>query len=127
MENEKMFEMATRNKMRFPYKGEASVEDLWDLSVENLDSVYKVLNSEAKQVKEDSLLDTRTEENKELDLKIKIVKHIVQVKLDEKEMKLLAKGKREEKQKLMKILASKQDEELAGKSSEEIQKMIDEL
>ena len=40
-----MFEIAARNKFRFPFKGMISTEDLWDLSVENLDNVFKTLNS----------------------------------------------------------------------------------
>ena len=43
-----MFEVATREKMRFPFKGMISVEDLWDLSVQNLDKVFKTLNSQRK-------------------------------------------------------------------------------
>ena len=58
--NEKMFETAVRTKMRFPFKGVVSVEDLWDLSVENLDTVYKTLNSELKKATEESLLNTKT-------------------------------------------------------------------
>ena len=46
MKNEKIFEMATRTKMRFPFKGMVSTEDLWELSVKDLDAVFKVLNSQ---------------------------------------------------------------------------------
>ena len=46
-----MFEIATRNKFRFPFKGVISTEDLWDLSVESLDNVFKTLNSEMKKQK----------------------------------------------------------------------------
>ena len=52
MEAGKLFETATRNKMRFPFRGMISVEDLWDLSLTNLDSVFKTLNAEAKKSEE---------------------------------------------------------------------------
>ena len=127
MSNEKMFEFAVRNKMRFPFKGLVSVEDLWDLPLESLDSVFKTLNSQAKQIKEQSLLDTKSKEDEILDLQIEIVKHIVQVKLDERNKRLQAKEKKEKKAKLMAVLADKQDQELLNKSPEEIQAMIDQL
>ena len=43
-----LFEIATRNKYRFPFKGWISTEDLWDLSVQNLDGIFKTLNKEFK-------------------------------------------------------------------------------
>jgi hypothetical protein len=122
-----LFEMATRKKFRFPFKGMISVEDLWDLSVQNLDTVFKALNAEAKQVKEDSLLATKSTEDTILDAKIEIVKHIVKVKLEEAEQRQEAAAKREQKRRLQELIATKQDEALQGKSIEELQAMMNAL
>ena len=124
---EKMFEYATRNKIRFPFKGLISVEDLWDLSLTNLDSIYKTLNKQVKQSEEESLLNTMTTVDKELDVQIAIVKHIVAVKLAEQEAREKASAKKAQKQKIMAIIASKQDEALQNSSIEDLQKMLDEL
>lgn len=48
MEANKMFEVAVRNKFRFPFKGVISVEDLWDLSVQQLDGIFKTLKSQGQ-------------------------------------------------------------------------------
>lgn len=124
---EKMFEYATRNKVRFPFKGLISVEDLWDLTLTNLDSIYKTLNKQVKQSEEESLLNTKTTVDKELDVQIAIVKHIVEVKLAEQEAREKASAKKAQKQKIMAIIASKQDEALQNSSVEDLQKMLDEL
>ena len=122
-----IFEVATRNMYRFPFKGTSNVEDMWQISVKELDSVFKVLNSELKQVKEESLLEIKTQQDQELDIKIAIIKHIVKVKQEEAEKQLQAKSIKEQKQKLMEIYASKKDEETLKKSPEEIKAMIDAL
>jgi hypothetical protein len=126
-ENMNMFEVAVRNKYRFPFRGMVSVEDLWYLGVEDLDSVFKALNSQLKQVKEESLLDTRTKQDEELLTKIEIVKHIVGVKLAEKEKRVKAKEQREKRQRIMEIMSAKQDSALQEKSLDELSKMLDEL
>lgn len=125
--SEKMFEVAVRSKMRFPFKGVVSVEDLWDLSVKDLDSVFKTLNSQVKQAKEESLLDTKSKEDEVLDFQIEIVKYIVKVKQEEEVARLNARVKREQKQKIMSILSVKQDEDLQNKSAEELQAMLESL
>ena len=122
-----MFEIATREKYRFPYKGQIGVEDLWDLSVGELDKIYKALNREAKQINEESLLAAKSKEDKVLDNKINIIRHIVSVKLDEIANAKAAHERREQKQKIMAILANKQDEELRGKSADELKAMLAEL
>ena len=124
---ENMFEFATRNKMRFPFKGQISVEDLWDLRVEDLDTVFKSLNKQVKQTKEESLLTTKTTEDTILDTQIAIVKYIFDVKVQEANARLIEKERKEQKQKIMSILATKQEQELQNKSVEELQKMLDEI
>jgi len=127
MANVNIFEVAIREKFRFQFKGLISVEDLFDLNVKELDSVFKTLNSQLKQVKEESLLDTKTQQDQELDMKIEIVKYIVKVKLDEENVRLQVKEQKAKKQKIMEILSTKQDESLKNMSQAELQKMLDEL
>ena len=122
-----IFEYATRNKVRFPFKGMISVEDLWDLSLPNLDSIYKTLNKQVKQSEEESLLDTKTDVDTELEVQIDIVKYIVSVKLAEQETRETARTKRERMQKIMSIIAAKQDEALKNSSIDDLKKMLDEL
>lgn len=115
-----LFEFATRNKLRFPYKGNISVEDLWELSIKDLDSVFKTLNSQVKQANEESLLSTKTKEDEILDIKIKIVKYIFSVKKEEMAAKLLEKENKEKRQRLLQIKAQKEDEALMNMSLEEL-------
>ena len=127
MEAGKLFETATRNKMRFQFRGMISVEDLWDLSLTNLDSVFKTLNAEAKKSEEESLLETKSKENEELSNKIEIVKYIVNIKLEEKKTRENARKNAEMKQRLLEIKAKRQDAALENMSDEDLDKMLAEL
>ena len=127
MDANKMFEVAVRNKFRFPFKGVISVEDLWDLSVQQLDSIFKTLKSQEQKAQEESLLDTRTPEDEALKTKIEIIRYIVTVKLDEAKQAERAKENRDQKQKILGILAEKQDADLRNKTPEELQAMLNQL
>lgn len=122
-----IFEYAVRNKVRFPFKGMISVEDLWDLSLTNLDSIYKTLNKQIKQSEEESLLITKTNVDTELEVQIAIVKHIVSVKLEEQDAREKAAAKKAQKQKIMAIIATKEDEALQNSSVDDLRKMLNEL
>lgn len=122
-----IFEYAVRNKIRFPFKGVISVEDMWDLSLANLDSIYKMLNKQVKQSEEESLLTTKTNVDTELEIQIAIVKHIVSVKLEEQDAREKAAAKKVQKQKIMSIIATKEDEALQNSSVDDLKKMLDEL
>lgn len=127
MEVNKMFEVAVRNKFRFPFRGTISVEDLWDLSVQQLDGIFKTLKSQEKKVQEESLLDTRTPEDEILMTKIEIIKYIVNVKLSEARQAERARELHDQKQKILGILADKQDEDLRNKTPDELRAMLEQL
>lgn len=122
-----LFEVATRRKYRFPYRGSVSVEDLWDLRITDLDAVFKTLNAEAKKVSEESLLESKTKEDEELSDKIAIIRHVVSVKLEEKKVRENEKANREMKQKLLAIKAKREEAALENISDEQLDKMISEL
>ncbi len=122
-----MFEKATREKVRFNYKGQCSVEDLWDLHVEALDTIYKELNASLKATQEESLLETKTTADVTLELQISIVKHIVEVKIAEKKASADKVKNAAKRQRLLALIAKKQDGILEATDIADLQKMADEL
>lgn len=122
-----LFEVATRANYQFPFRGMINVIDLWDLSLTNLDSVFKALNAEAKKHEEESLLNAKSTEGEEISNKICIIKYIVSVKLAEKKAREDAKKNAEMKQRLLEIKAKRQDAALENMSDEELDKALAEL
>jgi len=123
-----MFEKASKLKLRFGFKGQISVEDLWDLNQDDLDTIYTALNKEKKSSDgEFSLKKTRSNEDSVLQLKLDIVKRVFEVKEDEKLKRIERVNRQAKKKELEAILVTKKSQEHSGKSPEELQKMIDEL
>lgn len=129
-----MFEKATRLKLRFnSKKGLLSTEDLWSLPLRgvgtnvDLDEVAKAVHQELKDSEEVSFVAPVSASNTTAQLKMDIVKHIIAVKLAEKEVAEKAREVKEKKQKIMSIIAQKQDESLMSASVEDLQKMLDTL
>lgn len=125
MSIENLFEGAARAKYRFPFRGVITTEDLWDLSLQDLDRVFKTLNAEAKQTQEESLLKVKDEHSEILERKIEIIKHIVSVKQAEAEAVQDAANRKAQKQHIMEIIAKKEDDALANMSLDELKKMVD--
>lgn len=126
-----IFEYATRNKLRFNFKGLISVEDLWKLSIEDLDSIFKSYNKQKKELdNEESLIDTKTikpYQVTDLDIKIDILKHIATVKTQERNAQLAAEVKAQKRQQIMQLITDKENAELRDKSKEELTQMLAEL
>lgn len=122
-----LFEVATRENYLFPFKGMINVIDLWNLSLTNLDSVFKTLNVEVKKSEEESLLNAKTKEDEELTNKIEIIKYIVSKKLAEKEARENEKKNKEKRQRILEIKAKRQDEALENMSDEDLDKLLADL
>lgn len=123
-----MFEKASRVKLRYSTnRGVLSVEDLWDLSLEQLDPIAINLNKRLKESQTESFIKTRTKDTTELELKFNIVKHIIDVKLQEQEERTVAAEKKAKRQKILDLMAKKQDAELESKSYEELAKELEAL
>jgi hypothetical protein len=122
-----LFERATKQKIRFQYKGQCSVEDLWDLPVEELDGIYQVLRSEQKDACGESLIRKPTVATTKLNLKVDLVKHIVGVKLQEVEARKARAENKLRKGRIAAILAQKQDQKLMDMSEEDLQKELENL
>lgn len=127
METNKLFEYASRNKLRFnTSKGVLSTEDLWDLSLESLNIMAKSLNKQMKANEEEDFINSsrRTKSEVELEYKFELVKYIIKVKLEEKDKREKAAAKRSYVNRLKSKLMEAEDKELNSKSAEELKKMI---
>lgn len=122
-----LFEIATRNRYRFNYKGVMTVEDLWSLRVEDLDAIFKMLNRQKKTADEDSLLATKSAEDQDLANKIDIVRYIVSVKLAEATERVSAAEKKAQRDKILEIVAKKKDKALEDMGIEDLMKKLEEL
>jgi len=121
-----MFEKASKIKLRFPFKGAISVEDLWDLSDKELDTIYRVVSKELKSLADDSLLEKKSG-GSILELQVGIIKHIYTAKQEEIARKTKASAKREQIRQLRDIIAQKENTALSETSLEDLKKMLAEL
>ena len=130
MDNVNMFEFASRNKLRFEtVNGILSVEDLWDLPLTstrraNLDDIAKELNRKIKESSEESFV-TPKAADKESAVAFEIVKHVIGVKMAENEAVRVSAEKKRQRERILEIIAQKQDEELKGKGLEELKSLLD--
>lgn len=121
-----LFEIASREKYRFPYKGLISVEDLWDLTLPQLDGVYKALSKEVKTQGEDSLM-AEAITDKKLSNMIEIVKYIFSVKQQEADARKTASENKKKRERIAEVLAQKEDEALHNMSTDELKKLMTDL
>ena len=122
------FEKASRLKLRFnSNKGLLISEDLWDLPLTQLNSIAKTLNKELATMEEEDFLEEAVKEDVEVRLGFEIVLHVLKTKKEEAQKRRDATGVKAEKDKLLEIIAKKQDEGLENLSEEELKKKLAEL
>lgn len=129
-----IFEYATRNKLRFAtVRGELSVEQLWDVPLRsrddfNLNSIAKGVSKLNKEISEDNFVETvRTSVHVRCETALEVVKHVIETKLAEEKAAATRSERKQEKEKLLSILAEKQDGKLSELSEKELQRRISAL
>jgi hypothetical protein len=129
-----IFAYATRNKLRFQsVRGELSTEQLWDVPLRskddfNLNAVAKAANKAWKDLAEESFVETaRTPEHDRRETALEIVKCVIDARLAEEEDAKRRADRKVRKEKLLAILAEKQDGKLSNLSEKELRRQIDEL
>lgn len=129
-----MFEKASRQKLRFESPvGLLSTEDLWDLPLTsktgraNLDDIARALHVKIKDGADVSFVTPAEPADEALDLRFNVVKHIIDVRVAERDKKAEAAARAEQKRKLLDLIGQKQDEELSAKSIEELRAELEKL
>lgn len=122
-----IYKKAMQQKLRFNHKGVITTEDLWSLSLNELDTIYKSINTQMKSAEEDSLLDSKSPENETLKLKIEILKDIVNTKLEEREAAVKRVATAKERAKILKVLDKKTNSKYDEMSEEELRAELSNL
>lgn len=119
-----IFKYAVKNKLRFNYKGVCTVEDLYDIPLSGLDKMYGELKKQQKNFGEDSLLNKKSSEEKEIGIKIEIVESIVADRLADIDRAKKAQQTRERNRRIAQIIADKEDAALNDMSLEDLKAML---
>ena len=129
-----MFEKASRIKIRFESpKGLLTIEDLWDLPLvagdgkASLDAIAIDLHKRIEGKPIGSFVYQNVQEDPVLNLGFEIVKHIITVRLAEKDAREQAAANKEKKQKLLALIDQKQNEALSQLSIDELRKQVEAL
>ena len=124
-----IFERAAKEKIRFSFRGLIATEDLWDLSMGDLDVLFKEINIILKEQSGEGLIKDTSKStiSEALQLRADIVRHVFEEKqkmANDAEAKVL---RMEKKKRIMEIITDKQDETLASKSVAELKEMLDDM
>ena len=120
--------LASRQKLRFTTaKGLLPTEDLWDLPLTTLNELAKSLSKQVKEAGEESFIEVKSSANEKLETMFEIVKHIIKVKLAERETLKVAKENATKKAQILELIHQKKNESLASMPVEELEKMLTKL
>lgn len=120
-----MYKEATRLKLRFnTTKGNLSVEQLWDLSLEDLDATAVALEKNYKESGKKSFLVKKSTKDKEAKLAFDIVLDVLTTKVEEAAAARDAKDIKEHNQKILTLIKEKKEDELKNLGISELEKML---
>lgn len=122
---ENLFYQASRNKMRWEStRGLLTVEDLWDLSLEELNEIAKDLFKKVNTGAEINFIKKEETVDKLAEAKFEIARVVIDVKLREADERQNAEVRRQKKQKIMELIARKEEEDLGKLDTDELRDML---
>lgn len=120
-----MYKLASQLKLRVKAnQGLLSVEQLWGLSIPELDTIAVELETEYKNSGAKSFVVKKSAKNKEIKLKFDIVLDILNTKVEAAELATTERERKIHNDKILNLIAKKQDNDLTDKSIEELEKML---
>lgn len=121
-----VFEQASRERLRFDLSGQISTEQLWDVKLDNLisyeEGLAETVESYGKSTRREAGRKTKDQELNEL--RLAIVTAVLDTRIQEQETAKEALQNKAHNQKIMDLIAAKQDEELKSMSAEDLRKLL---
>lgn len=119
------FKQASKEKLRISTnKGALSVEQLWDLSIPELDALAVSLEEEHQTSGKKSFVRKTSPKDKTAKLRFDVVLEVLNTKVDDQNAAIAEKERKEHNNKILGIIADKQDESLKGKSIKQLEAML---
>jgi hypothetical protein len=120
-----MYKEALQKKLRFKTnKGMITTEDLFDLSLQNLNTLAIMLDKKISEAPKKSFIEELPAEENDDELRFSIVKDVINVKLKARKDNIDKAQADAQKKRILEILAKRNDEELEKKSTEELRAML---
>lgn len=119
------FKEASKLKLKFQTnKGLLTTEQLWDLTVVELDVLAVELDDKYKNSKSKSFIERRSSKNAGIKLQFDIVYEVLVTKQEEEAAATQAKEDKEHNKRIIELIAEKKDGELKTKSIKELEAMM---
>lgn len=120
-----MYKEALQKKLRFKTnKGLISTEDLFDLSLQNLNTLAIMLDKKVSEAPKKSFIEELPAEENDDELRFNIVKDVINTKLKARKDNMDKAQVDARNKRIAALIAKKEDEALENKSIEELRAMI---
>lgn len=120
-----IYKKASKHKLKVETtKGNLRVDQLWDLSLNELNDIAVKLEEQYEKSGKKSFLTVNNEKDTLTKLRFDIVLDILTTKVTSQNAAAKAAETKAHNQKILELIASKQDEELSGKSITELEAML---
>lgn len=120
-----MYKEALQKKLRFKTnKGLISTEDLFDLSLQNLNTLAIMLDKKVSEAPKKSFIEELPAEENDDELRFNIVKDVINTKLKARKDNMAKAQVDARNKRIAELIAKKEDEALENKSIEELRAMI---